>query len=492
MVNHKALAPGLYIQRGDEIKSLELLRELFKLDESPLPEAADDLAKNVGWVFVATEVRREHIAQIPHDWRRNDDDLDAAPFEMRALENFKQIDEALQLFSRAYLFKARNGSGKVVYVRWLDPRTIEPLAETATAEAGVQFYRQTLNGGGSRIIPATDIISFVEPGMGEIAPRQSAVSASRIAAQVAYGIGATARDFFEGGGLPVMMVKVGRQANPEDVSRIRSRFERVFNRTRGWLSGGQNYKTIGVTADVEVVPISLAPKDLEMSAADEDARKMILAAHRVPRSIALGESNNRSVSEVDMRSLITTMGSRLEYIASVLNTDPDFMKEGYSLNVRTAEHWAMKQDESAVAQAFSQLLSGMTPEAAGYWLGITPDKFPVELQDRIFLAEKKQPEIPSAFSGDGSREQQTAAEESGNEQAENEKPDAKAAALNDLAKWERKSLKSLARNGSAAVKFETDFVVDFDAAMLDAMLDTCGTAEEVKQAFAYIAGGYYD
>lgn len=490
MVNYNGLAPGLYVQRGDSIKNLDVLNAIMGHDKN-VPHTAEQLAAGVGWVFTALEVRREYITQVPYTWRLNDDDSDAMPFDMRFRRLTKQIDESLQLFSRAYLLKARGAGGKIEYIRWLDPLSIEPDFTTIKAPDGPQLYWKTLDTGERVPIKASDLLVFGEYGIYEVRTRVSPTDATTLAAQILHGLGQTADTFFDNNGLPVMLVKVGPGTGENEVIRLRDRFAAIFNGGRGT----KEFRTIGVQSSVEVQQLSLAPRDLVMSELMADKVREIMAAHRVPESLVMGQEVNRAVSEESTRRIITTLGQRMQDIAEVFNTDRDFMLAGWSLEVNESDHWSLKGDERDAAQAFQSYVSGgMTPPAAAYLLGIKAEDFPSDLGP-IFKEERTPEELggpvddePSQQDGSGEPPQQNMGQDMDN-QAKSLRMAPEAVhgdmAAEDLAKWRKKSIKALKRGDSPAQGFESEHIDLLTHAAISGALEAAKTEDDIRAAFTF-------
>lgn len=470
MVDYTNLKPGLYVQRGNNIKGLDNLAAFLGGEGAYTPSDVRTLAAKVAWVYIALSVRGEFINQIPYSWRRDDDEVEVAPYLLSMREVIPQIDEALQVYSRAYLLKARARRG-IQYIRWLDPASMEPDPDSVEPPFGYRRYLRTLDNGQRVAISADDLIVFRNAGLGELEPRPSATSASTLAAQVLYGIGMTADTYFDNNGLPVMLVMVSPSTQAPEVERIESRFARIFNRNKGT----KEFRTIGVKNDVKVEKLSLAPSDLAMDTLSEAQIKQVLGAHRVPMTVAMSDATNRSVAEVDLRSIVTTMGARFEYIADVFNRDPDIMRDGYSLHVQPDDHWSMKRDEAEAALAVTRWATILHPEAAAFIMGITKEDFPDDLQERIFLDEARRGgQFGNSDQGESDLDVDDPADDTG-------KTLSLLAA--DLDKYRRKALKSFEKGNGAAVLFQSEHIDADSAALLNELLEAAKSAEDIEEVF---------
>lgn len=423
MKRYEGLNPGLYLQVGGKVTALkhkdawdyigtfdDMLR--YGTERSP---SVETLAAEVGWVFVALRQRQQQIQEIPYTWERGGTELqDETPWDMPWREQMQQIDESLQLYATGYLFKQRAG-GQLTGIRWLDPTTIDPDYETATPRDGIRRYWRKDDHDKRKPIPASDIIRFIVPGMRELRPGVAASRATSLAASILRGIDQAGDTFYENNALPVMLVKVPPGTGEQESNRLKEEFRRLFNRGRGT----DEIRTKGVTGDVEVQTLSFKPADLAQSELEDHKIDLILAAHKVPKSIALANAANYATDVAASRRFVSAMGARLGYMAETLNKDRDFMAAGYRLVVRTESHFAMKEDEAQRAQAFKTFVDGgFEVEAAAYLVGITEDDFPEGFE--VFKEPEPVPAALAPFAGHDNPPAQEP-EEDGDAEAERER-----------------------------------------------------------------------
>jgi hypothetical protein len=113
-MEHKDLAPGLYIQRGDSIKSLDtVFASLLRGGDTSL----DTLVASVAYVWIALRYRMDKTQEIPYSWLVGDNEADNPPFTFDWLDMCQRIDMSLQLNGVAYLHKERGNRGGL-RVRW--------------------------------------------------------------------------------------------------------------------------------------------------------------------------------------------------------------------------------------------------------------------------------------------------------------------------------------------------------------------------------------
>lgn len=399
MKTYDELKPGVYLQYGDNLKSVgrEYLGSFaaFLKDVQEGGRSVEQLAEAVGWVFVALNKRKMKILEIPYHWERNGDEIEYAqmPIKLKSRQLWQQTDESLQLYSQAYYLKQRVGR-RLVGLRWLDPVTIEPDYDTATPENGVTRYWYTKdNGPFAKTLPAEDVIAVTLPGLRELQPGTSAGVATRLAAAIVRGIGETSATFFGNNALPITLVIVPESAGQAEISRLEAFWKRITNQGRG----SNEMRATATRGDVKIETLSLAPKDLAQRELEDAQVDLILAAHDVPRSVVLSDAANYATDLAAARRFTAAMGSRLEYIASVINEDADIMAMGLEMVVNVEHHADMKEDEAQRAEAFVQFVAGgLTPQAAAYLVGVTEEDFPEDFGP--IFEEKPEPQpVPPQF-----------------------------------------------------------------------------------------------
>ena len=396
---YDGLKPGLYLQVGAEMKAIRTPQDGYISNWGEFGDwltdyhghpSLESLAEQVAWIFVAINKRRQQLLEIPYAWLRGKEESEIPPFNMPFKQHLQQIDTAMQLYGEAFLYKRRNIGGMFT-IRWLDPQTIEPDYETATDD-GIQQYLRLLDNGQKMALPATDVIRFVLPGLRELRPGPSAGTATRLAASVLRGIDQTASTLYKNNALPVMLVKVGVGTAQPEVEKTESFFERLLNRNKGT----NEVRVVAVAGEVEVVTLSYAPKDLDQSPLTKQQIETILAAHDVPQSAIKSDAANYATAVAAMRGFVSAIGARFEYIAAVYNEDLDLMKAGFTLQVRTQDHYTMKEDEANRAEAaFNYKQTGVSTEGALWLVGIDMDEVPEGL---VLIDPEPEPEpIPEQF-----------------------------------------------------------------------------------------------
>jgi hypothetical protein len=391
-VDYAGLKAGVYLQVGASIKKLEVNRgtddswlALFGF-EGRVDDAT--LSNKEAWTFTALSRRAEWIQSVPHAWMQGDTEMDDAPFgiEMRPL--LAQLDKALQTKEHgAFLYKLRGAGKMVTKMVWLDPDTITPDLDTATHKDGIKKFWRDKEKGGKEVIKPEDLVWFKRPGQKELQSDPAPLEASRKSAEVLYNMGRLEDFFFEGAGLPIMLVMVPAGTSDTDRDEMRN----VFHRLANALRSPREIRTIGVREGVTVEQLSFSPKDLDLAPTEERNRNKVLGVHQVPQSVAMSNAANYATATSDQVQFANTMATRLEAIAEVFNADPDFMMAGYALDVRRNELPVLQEEERQRAQAYSLLVAGkIHPEAAVAMLGFD---VPEGYEGPIFV-ENMEPDTP--------------------------------------------------------------------------------------------------
>jgi hypothetical protein len=406
------LPPGQYIARAGVIVPVKAdttwdeLLGLSKKSQNQAPEGVEALVKKVGWVYAALRKRAVRLLEIPVTWEVNGTTTEKLPIALRQRKLFKLTDTALQATSNAYWLKERNNRTKLIGVNWLNPLHTRPhemsWAEGNDGRWRYHTYEHTPPHGGSVVyIPYADVIHFTESNFAWEMGDGSAAEATSLAAQILFGINATADNIYDLNGLPVLHITVPahRSGDTDDMTKLEKAFARIFNPTKG----EKGRRTVATSDEVKVVPISMKPSELISQGLTRDQVEAILAAHDVPISQLLSSAANFATAENDNRGFVGSLASRLRDIGEELSYDPDFSALGITLNVQEDEHPALRQDVGENARAFVLFRQGgFTKIAAASLVGIKDTDFGKEVQIFEPDPEPSQPEAATAEEeGDG-------------------------------------------------------------------------------------------
>ena len=366
--------PGLYVVSGESTKNLSLIDpqawfglEGFNADTNP---SLQTLKRDVEWVFIALNKRWQQFEQTPHAWMQGDSEIKIAPFGLDIF-TLARIDEALQLYGKAYLHKKRSRV-RMLDVGWIDPTTVKPddTADYSIYDGWTQYISEGSDPAGRafrRVIPASDLIKFERLGTGELQIGVSAATATRLAAGILKGINSTADTTFDNNGLGVWLIRVPQYVSSDDKQRLRDRFYRLFNRN----TGTSEHQTMAVPDGVEAERLSLAPSDLAMTELSEPRITAVLAAHDVPRSIVFDDASNFATQQGSRQGFALTIAHRLAYIAKTINSDPHVAQAGLTLDVRTKELTVnLEEEERRVNMLTSLLDRRVEPQQAALIVGL--------------------------------------------------------------------------------------------------------------------------
>lgn len=382
------MKPGIYVVTGNEAKNLSLTNPAdWGFLSSDTDPSLSTLARDVEWVFIALEKRRNQIAQTPFQWLNGAAEIDP-PF-MLDTDMFERIDMALQLHSRAYMHKRRVRSGRrFTALGWMDPTTITPVTENnPNIYDGYTQYRRMTNENshdGGVLIDAADLVRIERLGISELMPGTSAGQATQMAASILRALNKTADSIYDrNNGLPIMLVKVPKGASAQERTRLAGRFRALFNsKSRAF---GESQKTVGVPEGVEVEPLSFTPDKLVMSEQAEARITAILAAHGVPKSMVMGDTANYATAQAERQNFALVIGHRVKWIASKFNSDPDMQALGLSCDVNVQEMTVTLEDQERRVNMWSMFVDrNVDPIGAFELVGIEPpENLAIEIQEPV-------------------------------------------------------------------------------------------------------------
>ena len=391
-MNYSGLKPGLYLQRGERIKSLDTTeRGLANFLMGRTANDLETLMAGVGWVFVALNERRKALGGLYPlgEWIQNNTPIDGFPFAFHWQTTFDRIDAALQTTGEAFLLKQRQGR-RLVGIRCLDPDAVQTdERDLEVVPGGVQYtrYWYTTGAGQRQAIPAEDIIHFTLYGRDDTGPGPTAGIATQLAANILYGLGETFSTLFDNNALPVVLVYVPMGTSDADVKAVESRIQRLFNRRRGTREN----RVAGMREGVTVTPLPVNFNDLQAQALEDSQVRQILTAHDVPYEL-VADVANFAVANDRRRGFVEAIGQRLETVARVFCEDPEIAMLRLKYDTNVEKHWSMKGDEAAAAAAvLAYVQAGLQPWAALYLMGYAEDQFPDEIMARGLYRETAQP-----------------------------------------------------------------------------------------------------
>lgn len=376
------LKAGLHLVKGDNVKSLSLgsasgWGDAFLTGDSVSGGGLNALAANVAWLYIARDKRRDQVIQTPMKWFKGDKELepDESPFGFDEME-LSRVDWGLKLHNNAYYHRA-NGRGakrgKTTSLAWLNPECVQPYKnEIPNLHTGYTKYQYTgsavkINGQMGGAIPADELLRFELPGMTELWSGNGAGRASRLAAKVLAAVDElNATQLGDDSAMPVYLVNIPEKYKGES-EKVAGRLRSLFNRSSGMF--GRN-KTAGVPEGVTVQKLSLTPAELNLSETESTKYKSVLAAYGVPLSHVDQASNFATKKSYDI-SFALSVAYNIKWIASIINKDEAFKRDGYRLVVepeKLAINLEEEQRRSEMAATFH--LMGESRENAYLLAGI--------------------------------------------------------------------------------------------------------------------------
>jgi hypothetical protein len=446
------LKAGIYIQNGDgkvdALKNFGVLESILGETET----SAASMASLVPYVFAAMDRRGARISEIEHEWRRGDEVTKDAPFPVQLRQLLRRTDEAMQLIGTAYWYKLRNGSGKLVGLRWLDPSSMTPDPNSIENPIGYTNYKRSTEGGEIDVL-ADDLFVFRKLGLREYQAGGIAGTATRLATEILYNLSQAENTLYKNP-LPVSLIVVPQGTAQSERDRVKNFFWRVFNPSS--KSSPEN-RVMPVFEGTEVQRISMTAEELDFEGGRQPNAVAVIAAHGVPVSEIFDDAANMATASEYGRSFTTRLGTRLFDIADVINLDFDMVKIGYTLDFFPERHATMQKDDLDVSNAFVNYgVGGLTPKAAAYLVGITDDDFPQDFGE-VFATETEPIEET---------------------EAEPDEP-IETKARGDLLKWRRKALRV-----GGWCEFESDNIPQSLAKEISGALKAQKTESGIKSLFS--------
>lgn len=536
------LQPGLYLQRGNEIKSISYNSAWLQGEDvsEGTTHSVESLAASVSWLHAAYSLRADKISGMPREIMNRAGNIveeKDLPFAINLDDLLWRSEYALNLYAKSYWFQVKN-TRRVLKVRWFDPTTIEPKVSQSN---GLYEFERTLGTKKDSYDvkdDLSDVIWIWLPGMREVGPGVAASSVVQTASEVLKSIDKFADMFFDQGAMPLLLLSIPPGTRDAERDRLESRFVR-------FATGVSNaFKPVAVRSNVTATTISSPPSDLAMTDLSEGKRDEILAAARVPVSLVLGTAVNFATARQEAQNFIeTVMQPRAKFVQAQLNRQL-FTPHGLTLTFHPERLPIMQQDNKVAAETFETLVTGgMNPEAAAFIAGFDGKNLPKglsmfalsdedssidgaadsskiarpteqvygyhietgvlsrnEARASIGLPPEKEDPLErervdlmtqfdimrAAVSSGLSREY--AAELAGFNAADvmqepNPSPDNSAEKIADLTRWRRKAKKAIKNGNGGGVDFESEYIDDFEALAIRQLLADVESAEEVDAVF---------
>lgn len=324
-------ARQVHVRADGRVKSSELL-DAFRgitgrVRDRDLTAAPADLARaysSAVWAYRCIKLRADAVAGVPlvlvdRDGARIEGHpllallRDVNPHTMNLGDLLRATEAAYNIWGVSYWLKVRANSGtrRVRWLQWLNPQTVEPVADPAR---GVVAYKQT-SGGRARELPPEDVIVFrnFDPldDLGGLSPLSVALSEVNADLNAARFVAA----FFANDARPAGLLTTEQPLHEAEIERARSWWARLFQGARN------RWKTGIVGGGLKWQPITFAPTDLALTDLRAEDRRAICAVFGVPPGLAgAWESVTYATAREQKASFYEdTVLPQLEYLAEALN-----------------------------------------------------------------------------------------------------------------------------------------------------------------------------
>ena len=256
----------------------------------------------VAFLFRCVTLRAGAVASLP--WRLLDDRGEIVAryddmADMAWLDDLPELinlaEAALCLSSRAYFYKERNRSNRVLSLKWWSPVAVEPVWDTYQGLVG--FRRHVA---GSHLYTPDNLVWLHLPNpLHETEPGPSPAQAAATDAGVLYSTDAFTKAFFDRGAIRATLLTVDGNPSPEDRQRLKSWWGRA-------VSGVKNAFTTEVfSSAVNPVQVGEGIQELANTALTTEKREGICVAMGVPLSLVMANAANYATAQVDERGFYT-------------------------------------------------------------------------------------------------------------------------------------------------------------------------------------------
>jgi len=393
---------------------------------------------------------------IPHD--------NELPFDIDLDDLLWRATASTQLLGASFWHKEKNRV-RLKKVKWLDPATITPVYND---QSGLAKFERRINGRLQPIpIPVEDMVWVFLPGIQESGPGEAPGMVAARQAGILNNMDKFLEIFFKNGAMPTTIVLSSKVIQDPDKSRVKSYLERA-------LRGMGNAFGIEVLSDTFRFE-KLTPPLKEMVIPDitDDKQQQIAYTMGVPMSLIFSGAANYATAEKDdlhfytktvvpaalfiqakiNKRLFTPLGMRMQF-------RPDMLEIFQQLEAEKVTAYAQLFDRGVIDEDELRAAAGLHPRSL--------DRRPTIAPTDILDADKER-EIA----------------ESAKRVASSNQARLKQTQLDDLARWQRKTLKAVKTGKTAAsVAFESDALTAFDMALVRNGLRRANSVEEVKAAFA--------
>lgn len=439
-------------------------------------KGADKLAGRVAVLARCVEIRSQAIAGLPRQI------VDRETGKVVATANFPspQLDDegrpiteedlgfdldmddlwwrtemAQCLLAEAYWSLVKNRA-RLLEVRWLDPRTIEPQYSRSS---GVTGFNRTIGG---RIKPllAEDVVWYHRPGLKELGPGKAPGQVAARAASISDYMDRFIETFFERGAMPTTVVFSETLPETNDRGRIKKYLESI-------LTGiGNAFGVEVLNAALKFETLTPPLKEMVIPQIDDKAQRKIAIAMGVPHSLIFEGAANFATAQVDDVSFYSkTIVPEAMFLQRQVNKLL-FKKMGLLFQFRPDQLEIFQRMELEKVNAAVLLYDRQEIDGD-------------ELRSSAGFQPRQQTAVP-----DLSQPDTNTIEEPDPAPAPTKSSSVTDAQVTELKQWERKVIKRLADERPYTIPFAPQHLTVVQAAVVRKALLNAATKEEVKAAFA--------
>lgn len=428
------------------------------------------LVKKSAWASRCVEIKSKAIAAIEWEIQENKKAVDNDHEAVRILRevnpdiNWHELigstQSDLDIYGTAYWKKVRDGEGKIVHLKRLNPSTVSIKADNR----GIQGFEQQLSGSAPNKFDRKDIVYFHNHDSESDVDGVASMDSCKTAMQVEIEADSHLKEFFENRASPDLIFSLPTN-NPREIKRVSSTWQKDYG------GRGKQHKTGWVGGKAEPHEVGYAPKDLALSDVREETRRKICAAGGVPPAlVGAWEAANYATIREQRQGLYTeTIIPTADYIAGVINAE--YLNEfdaPLKFVWRYDQLSALQEDVNSKAKRIIWAVEAgilkreVAAELMGYGKEDVPEvpPAPKETDNDNFSPGAG----PSADLREGKKGLMDKTE-------------------NALRKWRRKALNRLKNDQEAVCDFESVYIDDVMEESIKGQLREAATKDEVHSIF---------
>ena len=428
-------------------------------------------------INTAVGLRSDSLTAVPVYTFKGDEAVDW-PFPQDLMSLLWQTEAGMLTAGAGYWLKINDRGGRIKALQWLNPTTMT-VKFNGFREDGTfgLLFTQQLDAGQSHTWNETQMVYFREWSLrSDVSPGPSATSVALDASNLHYQMTRFAKEHFEKGVMPVVLLSFEDNPSTEETSRVENWFKR---QAMGLTNGIGSVLGLGS----KITPTILTPDmdKLAMPELAEYARHQVANAFRIPQSMLDDAANFATASAHNLQFWRNTILPRLRLYEAAINEQ---LMEPMGLSIRFApqEMDVFQVDEEVRAGSYSTYVNTqMKPSVAAEMLGL-------ELPSGVEYADLDT----------DAKEMQESANDTQAQPDNSEKAlilnladtddliiewEPKTDTNQDLKRWQKKARTSLAKGRGATVVFESNYITEGIHEFIAEGLKTASSTEDIKAVF---------